>query len=72
MMSTTHTTAIEPVLIEFEALTQTDAAASRAKGRVQRARAQLRTLLLGCCDVALDRRGEITEYRPRERGATAS
>jgi RNA polymerase sigma-70 factor, ECF subfamily len=59
------------VLTELEGLTQADAArrlgisVSGAKARVQRGRAQLRTLPLDCCDVALDRRGEITAYRAR-------
>jgi RNA polymerase sigma-70 factor, ECF subfamily len=59
------------VLTEFEGLTQIEAArrlgisVSGAKARVQRARAQLRALLLDCCHVELDRRGGITEYRAR-------
>jgi RNA polymerase sigma-70 factor, ECF subfamily len=59
------------VLTELEGLTQAEAAqrlaisVSGAKARVQRGRAQLRTLLLDCCHVELDRRGAITEYRPR-------
>jgi RNA polymerase sigma-70 factor (ECF subfamily) len=59
------------VLTEFEGLTQIEAArrlgisVSGAKARVQRGRAQLRTLLLDCCHVELDRRGVITDYRVR-------
>jgi RNA polymerase sigma-70 factor, ECF subfamily len=59
------------VLTEFEGLTQIEAAqrldisVSGAKARVQRGRAQLRTLLLACCHVELDRRGAITDYRAR-------
>ena len=59
------------VLTEFEGLTQIEAArrlgisVSGAKARVQRGRAQLRTLLLDCCHVELDRRGAITDYRAR-------
>jgi RNA polymerase sigma-70 factor (ECF subfamily) len=59
------------VLTEFEGLTQIEAArrlgisVSGAKSRVQRGRAQLRTLLLDCCHVELDRRGGITEYHAR-------
>lgn len=62
------------VLTEFEGLTQTEAAGrlgisvSGAKTRVQRAREQLKSLLLDCCHVELDRRGGINEYRAR-RGA---
>jgi RNA polymerase sigma-70 factor, ECF subfamily len=59
------------VLTEFEGLSQVEAArrlgisVSGAKARVQRGRAQLKTLLLDCCHVELDRRGGITEYRAR-------
>ena len=59
------------MLTEFEGLTQAEAArrlgisVSGAKTRVQRGRAQLKTLLLDCCHVELDRRGGITEYRAR-------
>lgn len=57
------------VLTEFEGLTQVEAAhrlgisVSGTKARVQRGRVQLKTLLLDCCHVELDRRGGITEYR---------
>jgi len=59
------------VLTELEGLTQAEAAqrlaisVSGAKARVQRGRAQLRTLLLDCCHVELDRRGGIAAYRAR-------
>lgn len=59
------------ILTEFEGLTQSEAAArlgislSGAKARVQRGRAQLKDLLLDCCQVEIDRRGAITEYRSR-------
>jgi RNA polymerase sigma-70 factor, ECF subfamily len=59
------------VLTEVEGLTQVEAAqrlgisVSGAKARVQRGRVQLRTLLLDCCRVELDRRGGITEYHAR-------
>jgi len=59
------------VLTEFEGLSQVEAArrlgisVSGAKTRVQRGRAHLKTLLLDCCHVELDRRGGITEYRVR-------
>jgi RNA polymerase sigma-70 factor (ECF subfamily) len=58
-------------LTEVEGLTQAEAArrleisVSGAKARVQRGRAQLRELLLDCCQVELDRRGGITQYQPR-------
>jgi hypothetical protein len=35
------------------------------KSRVQRARAQLKRLLVGCCEIDLDSRGDITSYRSR-------
>jgi RNA polymerase sigma-70 factor (ECF subfamily) len=58
-------------LTELDGLTQTAAAAQLAmsvsgmKSRVQRARTQLRDLLVGCCEIELDRRGAITSYQPR-------
>lgn len=58
-------------LTELEGLTQAAAAArvglsiSGMKARVQRARAQLKRLLVGCCEIELDRRGGITSYQPR-------
>lgn len=41
---------------------------SGMKSRVQRGRAQLRELLVACCEINLDRRARITSYEPR-RGA---
>jgi RNA polymerase sigma-70 factor, ECF subfamily len=69
-------------LTELEGLTQAGAAArlglsaSGMKSRVQRARSQLRDLLVGCCEIEVDRRGAITSYEPRRtpcdcRSATA-
>jgi RNA polymerase sigma-70 factor, ECF subfamily len=58
-------------LTEFEGLSQVAAAeqlglsTSGMKARVQRARAQLRELLLECCVVELDRRGGVTDYQSR-------
>ena len=58
-------------LTELEGLTQVAAAAelgistSGMKSRVQRARVQLRDMLVSCCEIELDRRGGITSYRPR-------
>jgi RNA polymerase sigma-70 factor (ECF subfamily) len=58
-------------LTELEGVAQTDAAArlgistSGMKSRVQRGRAQLRELLVACCEINLDRRSRITSYRPR-------
>ncbi|MGH2961003.1 MAG: sigma-70 family RNA polymerase sigma factor [Solirubrobacterales bacterium] len=58
-------------LTEFEGLTQNEAAArldisvSAMKTRVQRARGQLRDLLLDCCHIELDSRRGVTAYRAR-------
>jgi RNA polymerase sigma-70 factor (ECF subfamily) len=58
-------------LTELDGLTQVAAAAqldistSGMKSRVQRARAQLRDMLVSCCEIELDRRGGITSYQPR-------
>jgi RNA polymerase sigma-70 factor (ECF subfamily) len=59
------------MLTEFEGLTHAEAARrlgisiAGAKSRVQRGREQLKSLLLDCCHVELDRRGGINEYRSR-------
>jgi RNA polymerase sigma-70 factor (ECF subfamily) len=59
------------MLTELEGLTQARAATelgmstSGMKSRVQRARAQLKELLVDCCEIELDRRGGITSYEPR-------
>ena len=58
-------------LTELEGVSQTAAAArlglsvSGMKSRVQRARAQVGDLLVGCCEIELDRRGGVTSYQPR-------
>ncbi len=58
------------LLTEFQGLSQQDLAdrlgisLSGAKSRVQRAKEQLRTMLLQCCHFELDRRGKIIEYYP--------
>lgn len=60
------------LLTEWDGLAQTDLAkhlglsASGAKSRVQRARAELKDLLDGCCRFELDRRGNVIEATPRE------
>jgi RNA polymerase sigma-70 factor (ECF subfamily) len=57
-------------LTDLDGLTQADAAAlsglstSGMKARVQRPRTQLRQLLLRCCEIELDRRGGVIDYRP--------
>ena len=59
------------VLTEWRGLTQEQMAkqlglsVSGAKSRVQRARTQLKKLLLDCCRLELDRRGNVLEMRPR-------
>jgi hypothetical protein len=40
---------------------------SGMKSRVQRGRAQLREMLDGCCAIALDVRGKVTDVVPRQR-----
>lgn len=58
-------------LTEVEGLTQAEAAArvslspSGMKSRVQRARSQLKRVLIDCCEVELDRRRRVIDYRPR-------
>lgn len=61
-------------LADLNGVTQTEAArragvsVSGMKSRVQRARAELRTRLLECCRLELDRRGGIVEYSVRDTG----
>jgi RNA polymerase sigma-70 factor, ECF subfamily len=61
-------------LTEFEGLSQVAAAerlglsTSGMKARVQRARGQLRELLLDCCQIELDRRGGVAAFRSRAGG----
>lgn len=58
-------------MTELEGLSQVAAAerlglsTSGMKARVQRARAQLRDLLLECCEIELDRRGGVVSYQAR-------
>ena len=58
-------------LTELEGLTQAAAAKrlglsdSGMKSRVQRARDQLKALLVDCCEIELDRRGGVMSYEPR-------
>jgi RNA polymerase sigma-70 factor (ECF subfamily) len=59
------------VLTDFSGLSQVEAAdrlglsVSGMKARVQRARGQLRDLLLDCCHVELDQRRSVTGIAPR-------
>ena len=68
-----YRTAIE--LTSLRGLTQSDAArqlgisVSGMKSRVQRGREQLRQMLARCCDIAVDARGGVTDFRLRVLGA---
>ena len=59
-------------LAELEGLTQREVAerlglsVSGAKSRIQRGREMLRHLLSACCDVELDARGNVVDYRQRD------
>ena len=61
------------LLTEWQGLTQDQMgkrlglSSSGAKSRVQRAREQLKKLLLDCCEFELDRRGNILEMTPRRK-----
>ena len=61
------------LLTEWQGLTQDKMgqrlalSPSGAKSRVQRARGQLKKLLLDCCRLELDRRGNILEMTPRRK-----
>jgi len=65
------------MLTEWEGFTQNEMARrlglspSGAKSRVQRARDQLKLLLLDCCRFELDRRGNILEMTPRRKKCRA-
>lgn len=58
-------------LVEIEQLSQKEAAArlglsvSGIKSRVQRGRSKLKTAILRCCAIQLDRRGEVIDHTPR-------
>ena len=65
------------LLTEWRQLTQSEMgkrlglSPSGAKTRVQRARQQLKKLLLDCCAFELDRRGNVVEMTPRARKCRA-
>lgn len=65
------------LLTEWQGLTQYEMAkrlrlsSSGAKSRVQRARTQLKKLLLDCCRFELDRRGNVLEITPRQKKCRA-
>ena len=60
-------------LADFEGLSQQEVAdrtgvsLSGAKSRVQRARRQLREMILDCCHVERDVRGNVVDYETTER-----
>lgn len=60
------------ILTEFQNLTQKEMAnrlglsIPGAKSRVQRARKQLKTMLLNCCDFEKDCRGNIIDYKRKD------
>lgn len=62
-------------LTSVQGLTQTETAkrvgvsVSGMKSRVQRAREQLKAMLLSCCEVDLDRRRGVADYHVREAAA---
>jgi RNA polymerase sigma-70 factor (ECF subfamily) len=62
-------------LADFEGLTQqeiadrTGVSLSGAKSRVQRARKQMREMILDCCYVERDGRGNVIDYETMERSA---
>jgi len=64
-------------LTEFEGLTQKEMgqhlglSISGAKSRVQRAREQLKEMLLECCHFTFDNRGGIVDYQPKCRKCTS-
>jgi RNA polymerase sigma-70 factor, ECF subfamily len=65
------------LLTEWQGLTQDELgkrvglSSSGAKSRVQRARAELKKLLLDCCRFELDRRGNILEMTPQHKKCRA-
>jgi RNA polymerase sigma-70 factor, ECF subfamily len=59
------------LLTEYQGLSQVELArrlglsVSAAKSRVQRAREKIRDMILSCCHVELDRRGQVIDYYER-------
>jgi len=59
-------------LVELEGRTAREAAelvgisVSGMKSRVQRGRAQLRAMFDQCCEIAIDARGKVTDFVPRQ------
>lgn len=56
-------------LTQVEAATRVGVSVSGMKSRVQRAREQLRTMLLQCCEVDVDRRRGVADFHRRESAA---
>ena len=52
-------------LSQVEAGRRLGISASGMKSRVRRGRAKLKGALLGCCEIELDRRGAVLDFRPR-------
>jgi len=61
------------ILTEFQNLTQKELAlqmglsVSGAKSRVQRARTHLKEMLLNCCDLEKDKRGNVIDYKVKSK-----
>jgi RNA polymerase sigma-70 factor (ECF subfamily) len=66
------------LLVEMEGLPQRElserlaVSLSGAKSRVQRGRDKLKDLLLRCCQVELDKRGNVMDYQPEAEGCGAA
>jgi RNA polymerase sigma-70 factor, ECF subfamily len=66
------------VMTEFQGLTQQETADrlglsfSGAKSRVQRAREQLKEMLLDCCHFEFDQLGKVLDYQPRQNCCSSS
>jgi RNA polymerase sigma-70 factor (ECF subfamily) len=65
------------LLVEIEGLPQRElserlaVSLSGAKSRVQRGRDKLKQLLLRCCQVEVDKRGNVMDYQPEAEGCRA-
>jgi RNA polymerase sigma-70 factor (ECF subfamily) len=59
-------------LTQAEAAERAGVSVSGMKSRVQRAREQLKTMLLRCCEIDIDRRNGVSDYSRRGPAACAS
>jgi RNA polymerase sigma-70 factor (ECF subfamily) len=59
-------------LSQIEAAKRVGVSTSGMKSRVQRAREQLKQMLLRCCEVDVDRRRGVSDYHPRNPAACGS